>query len=137
MDGSVLDFAQIRAQFPILQQTENGQPLVYLDGGATSQKPLQVIEALDRYYRTQNANVHRGVYGLSERATELYEGARETTRQFLNAHSTKEIVFVRGTTEAINLVAHSWGLFNLKKGDEVLVITLCLGSYCAINWAFI
>ena len=121
MDGSQLDFAQIRAQFPILQQTENGQPLVYLDGGATSQKPLQVIEALDRYYREQNANVHRGVYGLSERATELYEGARETSRQFLNAKSIKEIVFVRGTTEAVNLVAHSWGLANLKAGDEVIV----------------
>jgi len=121
MDGSQLDFAQIRAQFPILQQSENGQPLVYLDGGATSQKPLQVIEALDRYYREQNANVHRGVYGLSERATELYEGSRETCRQFLNAKSTKEIVFVRGTTEAINLVAHSWGLANLKMDDEVIV----------------
>ena len=121
MDGSVLSFAQIRAQFPILDQNENGQPLVYLDGGATSQKPLQVIEALDRYYRQQNANVHRGVYGLSERATELYEGARETARQFLNAHSTKEVVFVRGTTEAINLVAHSWGLANLKQDDEVIV----------------
>jgi len=121
MDGSVLNFAQIRAQFPILNQTENGHSLVYLDGGATSQKPLQVIEALDRYYREQNANVHRGVYGLSERATELYEGARETSRQFLNANSTKEIVFVRGTTEAINLVAHSWGLANLKQDDEVIV----------------
>lgn len=122
MDGSsLLDFAQIRAQFPILQQTENGQPLVYLDGGATSQKPLRVIEALDRYYREQNANVHRGVYGLSERATELYEGARETSRQFLNAKSTKEIVFVRGTTEAINLVAHSWGVQNLKPDDEIIV----------------
>lgn len=121
MDGNLLDFAQIRAQFPILQQTENGQPLVYLDGGATSQKPLRVIEALDRYYREQNANVHRGVYGLSERATELYEGARETSRQFLNAKSTKEIVFVRGTTEAINLVAHSWGLQNLKMDDEIIV----------------
>ncbi|MDG6774037.1 cysteine desulfurase [Thiomicrorhabdus sp. ZW0627] len=121
MSEKALDFAQIREQFPILKQTENGQPLVYLDGGATSQKPLPVIEAIDRYYREQNANVHRGVYGLSERATELYEGARETSRQFLNARSTKEIVFVRGTTEAINLVAHSWGRANLKAGDEVIV----------------
>ncbi len=121
MDGSVQDFAQIRAQFPILKQTENGHPLVYLDGGATSQKPQSVIDALERYYSEQNANVHRGVYGLSERATELYEGARETSRQFLNAKSTKEIVFVRGTTEAINLVAHSWGLANLKMDDEVIV----------------
>ncbi|WP_127470250.1 aminotransferase class V-fold PLP-dependent enzyme [Thiomicrorhabdus aquaedulcis] len=115
------DFSQIRAQFPILQQTENGQPLVYLDNGATAQKPLSVIEAMDTYYRTQNANVHRGVYGLSERATELYEGARETVRQFLNAQSTKEIIFVRGTTEAINLVAFSWARANLTRDDEIIV----------------
>ncbi|MGM0541091.1 MAG: aminotransferase class V-fold PLP-dependent enzyme [Pseudomonadota bacterium] len=115
------DFAQIRAQFPILQQSENGQPLVYLDSGATSQKPIAVIEAVDTYYREQNANVHRGVYGLSERATELYEGSRETVRQFLNAKSTREIVFVRGTTEAINLVAHSWARSNMQPGDEVIV----------------
>lgn len=121
MPETSLDFSQIRAQFPILEQTENGHPLVYLDGGATSQKPLRVIEAIDTYYRKQNANVHRGVYGLSERATELYEGAREITRGFLNARSTKEIVFVRGTTEAINLVAHSWGRMHLKAGDEVIV----------------
>jgi cysteine desulfurase/selenocysteine lyase len=114
-------FAAVRAQFPILQQTENGQPLVYLDSGATSQKPQCVIDTVTRYYREQNANVHRGVYGLSERATELYEGARETTRQFINARSTKEIVFVRGTTEAINLVAFSWARSFLKPGDEVLI----------------
>ncbi len=121
-DGlNVPDFAQIRAQFPILQQTENGQPLVYLDSGATSQKPLAVIEALDTYYREQNANVHRGVYGLSERATELYEGSRETVRQFLNAKSTREIVFVRGTTEAINLVAYSWARSNMQEDDEIIV----------------
>ncbi len=116
-----LDFSLIRAQFPILDQTENGHPLVYLDNGATSQKPLCVIESIDTYYRLQNANVHRGVYGLSERATELYEGARETARSFLNARSTKEVVFVRGTTEAINLVAQSWARVNLKEDDEVIV----------------
>jgi len=116
-----LDFSLIRAQFPILDQTENGHPLVYLDNGATSQKPLCVIESIDTYYRLQNANVHRGVYGLSERATELYEGARETARTFLNARSTKEVVFVRGTTEAINLVAQSWARVNLKEDDEVIV----------------
>lgn len=121
MSNMSLDFAQIRAQFPILDQTENGQPLVYLDNGATSQKPLCVIETLDTYYRLQNANVHRGVYGLSERATELYEGARETARAFLNARSTKEVVFVRGTTEAINLVAQSWARVNLKEDDEIIV----------------
>ncbi len=104
----MLDISAVRAQFPVLQQLENGQPLVYLDSAATAQKPLCVIKALDRYYREQNANVHRGVYGLSERATELYEGARETLRTFLNAASTREIIFVRGATEGINLVAASF-----------------------------
>jgi len=121
MPTNTINFAEVRAQFPILNVVENGQPLVYLDSGATSQKPLRVIDALDKYYREENANVHRGVYGLSERATEKYEGARETVRKFLNAKSTKEIVFVRGTTEAINLVAQSWVLENLKEGDEVIV----------------
>ena len=121
MANTSVDFDKVRAQFPILELTENGQPLVYLDSGATSQKPQSVIDALDTYYREENANVHRGVYGLSERATEKYEGARETMRAFLNARSTKEIVFVRGTTEAINLVAQSWVRQNLKAGDEVIV----------------
>ena len=115
------EFESWREQFPILQQTENGQPLVYLDSGATSQKPQSVIDTITRYYTDQNANVHRGVYGLSERATTLYEGARETARQFINASSTKEIVFVRGTTEAINLVAFSWARTFLEAGDEVLI----------------
>lgn len=121
MSENSIDFAQVRAQFPILNVCENGHPLVYLDSGATSQKPQCVIDALEKYYREENANVHRGVYGLSERATEKYEGAREKVRSFLNAKSTKEIVFVRGTTEAINLVAHSWVAENLKEGDEVIV----------------
>lgn len=115
------DFSAIRAQFPILNQTENDLPLVYLDSGATSQKPQSVIDAITHYYTSQNANVHRGVYGLSERATEAYEGAREKVRLFLNARSTKEIVFTRGTTEAINLVASSWGRVNLRAGDEVII----------------
>lgn len=116
-----MKFSDIRDAFPILKLQENGQPLVYLDSGATSQKPLRVIEALDHYYREENANVHRGVYGLSERATEAYEGARKKVQLFLNAQSTKEIVFVRGTTEAINLVAQTWGRENLAAGDEVLI----------------
>lgn len=116
-----MKFSDIRDAFPILKLQENGQPLVYLDSGATSQKPLKVIEAIDHYYRAENANVHRGVYGLSERATESYEGAREKVRFFLNAQSTKEVVFVRGTTEAINLVAQTWGRENLSQGDEVLI----------------
>lgn len=117
----MVDFNAIREQFPLLQQTENGQPLVYLDSGASSQKPQVVIDALSRYYTAENSNVHRGVYGLSERATEAYEGAREKTRQFLNAQSTKEIIFTRGATESINLVASSWGRSNLKQGDEVII----------------
>lgn len=116
-----MNFADIRNQFPILNQLENGHPLVYLDGGATSQKPQVVIDCITRYYAEENANVHRGVYGLSERATEAYEASREKTRQFLNAASTKEVVFVRGTTEAINLVAQTWGRQNLQAGDEVLI----------------
>ncbi|WP_294946900.1 aminotransferase class V-fold PLP-dependent enzyme [Sulfurivirga sp.] len=116
----MLDNAAIRAQFPILAQTENGHPLVYLDSAATSQKPLRVIEALDRYYREQNANVHRGVYGLSERATDLYEGARGAMGAFLNAATPLEIIFVRGATEGINLVASSLGKL-LKPGDEILI----------------
>lgn len=116
-----MKFSDIRDAFPILKLQENGQPLVYLDSGATSQKPLSVIEAIDHYYRAENANVHRGVYGLSERATESYEGARQKVQHFLNAASTKEIIFVRGTTEAINLVAQTWGRENLSAGDEVLI----------------
>ena len=116
-----VDFSKVRAEFPIFDLVENGQPLIYLDSGATSQKPKSVIEALENYYREENANVHRGVYGLSERATEKYEGAREKVRDFLNAASTREIVFVRGTTEAINLVAQSWGRQNMQPGDEVII----------------
>lgn len=116
-----MNFADIRNQFPILKQTENGHPLVYLDSGATSQKPQSVMDCIAHYYSMDNANVHRGVYGLSERATEAYEASREKTRQFLNAASSKEIIFVRGTTEAINLVAQTWGRQNLQPGDEVLI----------------
>jgi len=116
-----IDFVTIRDQFPILNQLENGQPLVYLDSAATSQKPQLVIDAVEQYYREENANVHRGVYGLSERATEKYEGAREKVRRFLNAGSTREVVFVRGTTEAVNLVAQSWARSNLTTGDEIII----------------
>lgn len=102
----------------------HGKPLVYLDNGATSQKPRQVIDAISRYYATENANVHRGVYWLSEHATALYEGAREKARRFVNAREAREIIFVRGTTEAINLVASSFGRANLSAGDEVLVTAM-------------
>jgi cysteine desulfurase/selenocysteine lyase len=115
------DFSLIRKQFPVLTQTENGQPLVYLDNGATSQKPQQVIDTITQYYSYENANVHRGVYGLSERATDAYEGARKKTCQFINANSTKEIIFTRGATESINLVASTWAKQNLKQGDEIII----------------
>jgi len=119
--ADVLDVERVRADFPALHQTVHGQPLVYLDNAATTQKPRQVIESLDRYYRSDNANVHRGVHALSERATAAYEAAREKVREFLNAQSAQEIVFVRGTTEAINLVAQSWGRTNLRPDDEVVI----------------
>ena len=116
-----LDVARVRADFPILRQLVRGKPLVYLDNAATTQKPVAVIEALNHYYRLDNANIHRGVHTLSERATAAYEGARETVRRFINARATKEIVFVRGATEAINLVAQTWGRANVKEGDEILL----------------
>ncbi|GKV69966.1 cysteine desulfurase SufS [Sporosarcina sp. NCCP-2716] len=111
----------IRNDFPILDQEVNGYPLVYLDSAATSQKPRQVIEALEHYYKYDNSNVHRGVHTLGNRATEDYEGARETVRKFLNASSTKEIVFTRGTTTALNLIADSYGRANIAEGDEIII----------------
>jgi cysteine desulfurase / selenocysteine lyase len=115
------DIAAIRRDFPILNQQINGHPLVYLDNAASSQKPVQVIEAVDQYYRLDNANVHRGVHRLSQRATDAYEGARSKIRGFLNATSDKEIIFVRGATEAINLVAQSFVRPQLQAGDEILI----------------
>ncbi len=119
--ASIKTIDQIRADFPILQREIKGHPLIYLDNAASSQKPLAVIEAMDSYYRQTNANVHRGVHTLSEEATELYEGARRRIGRFINAASSKEIIFTRNATEAINLVAYSWGLANLGTGDEVLI----------------
>ena len=111
----------IRKDFPILARTVHGQPLVYLDNGATSQKPQAVIDALSHYYAEENSNIHRGVHYLSERATTVYEGAREKIKRFINAPKSQEIIFVRGTTEAINLVAQSYGRAFLKAGDEIIV----------------
>ncbi|MED3720350.1 cysteine desulfurase [Geobacillus stearothermophilus] len=111
----------IRALFPILHQDVNGHPLVYFDSAATSQKPLPVIEALDRYYREYNSNVHRGVHTLGTKATDAYEGAREKVRRFLNAQSAQEIIFTRGTTASLNLVASSYGRANVKEGDEIVI----------------
>ncbi len=118
------DAARIRQDFPILAQKPHGRPLVYLDNAATAQKPRAVIDALSRYYESNNANVHRGVHLLSERATADYEGARAKVAQFLGAADSREIVFVRGATEAINLVAQSYGRRNVGPGDEVLITAM-------------
>ena len=118
-----LDVAAIKADFPILNQLpSNGRkPLVYLDSAASSQKPQSVIDAVDRFYAESNANIHRGVYQLSERATGLYEQARHIVADFINAADAREVIFTRNTTEAINLVAQAWGRANLKPGDIILV----------------
>jgi len=118
------DVARVRAEFPILQQTINGRPLVYLDSAASSQRPRAVLRAVEHYETHLHANVHRGVHTLSQWATDAYERSRETVRRFINAASTREIIFVRGTTEAINLVANSWGRGHLSAGDEVLITHL-------------
>ncbi|GAE28489.1 cysteine desulfurase [Halalkalibacter wakoensis JCM 9140] len=112
---------EIKKQFPILDQHVNGNPLVYLDSAATSQKPLKVIEAIDDYYRRYNSNVHRGVHTLGTLATDGYEGAREKVRNFIGANSIEEIIFTRGTTTALNLVASSYARDNLKEGDEIVI----------------
>jgi cysteine desulfurase/selenocysteine lyase len=121
---SPLEVARIRADFPILDQKVHGKPLVYLDSANTSQKPRQVIEAEARFYATDYANVRRGVYELSERADRAYEGAREKVRRFLNAPSQREVVLLRGTTEAINLVAQSFGRSRVGPGDEILITAM-------------
>jgi cysteine desulfurase/selenocysteine lyase len=118
------DVERVRADFPILHQKVHGHPLVYLDNAATTQKPRQVIAAITRYYEHDNANIHRGVHTLSQRATEEYELARKTAQQFIGAEDCREIIFVRSTTEAINLVAQTYARQNLKPGDEVLITAM-------------
>jgi len=120
-DPVPLDIDSVRGDFPVLDQSVNGKPLVYLDNGATTQKPRSVIEAVSHYYCCDNANVHRGVHTLSERATSAYENARDKTRAFINAASVREIIFTRGTTESINLMAQSYGRPALGNGDEILI----------------
>ncbi|WP_106478641.1 aminotransferase class V-fold PLP-dependent enzyme [Phytohalomonas tamaricis] len=118
----ILDVEQVRKEFPILaRQVHDGKPLIYLDSAATSQTPQAVIDTLDDYYHRYNANIHRGLHTLSEEATGAYEHARDTVREFINAESIREVIFTRGTTEAINLVVHSWGRSQLKAGDEVMI----------------
>ena len=119
-----LDVTAIRRDFPILARTVRGGPLSYLDNAASSQRPRAVIDAMSRYYEQSHANVHRGVHSLSQQATDLFEGAREKVRRFINARSTKEIIFTRGTTEAINLVAQAYGRTQFGPGDEILLSAL-------------
>src|SRR5512142_386460 len=119
-----LNVAIIREDFPILQQMVYGKPLVYLDSTATSQKPDAVLAALDEYYRKYNANIHRGVYAISEEATARYEGSRKKVQKFINAKSPREIIFTRNATESINLVAYSWGRQNIHAGDEIVTTIL-------------
>ncbi|CAH2714410.1 Cysteine desulfurase SufS [Neobacillus rhizosphaerae] len=116
-----MNIQDIRKQFPILDQEVNGNRLVYLDSSATSQKPLQVIETIEKYYREINSNVHRGVHTLGTRATDAYEGAREKVRKFINAKSTQEVIFTKGTTTSLNTVAASYAAANLKEGDEIVI----------------
>lgn len=116
-----IDWLSIRNDFPILSQEVNGHPLVYFDSAASSQRPRQVIEAIQHYYERDHANVHRGIHELSNRATAAYEGARERVATYFNAPSSNEIVFTRGATESLNLIASSWGIVNLKEGDQILL----------------
>uniref|UniRef100_B8HQU5 cysteine desulfurase n=1 Tax=Cyanothece sp. (strain PCC 7425 / ATCC 29141) TaxID=395961 RepID=B8HQU5_CYAP4 len=128
--------AEVRADFPILNQDVNGNPLVYLDNAATSQKPLAVLKALQDYYQQDNANVHRGVHTLSARATDAYEGARDKIAAFINAASRQEIVYTRNASEAINLVAYAWGMNNLQAGDEIILSVMEHHSNL-IPWQFV
>ena len=121
---NAFDVEKIRRDFPILHQNVHGKPLVYLDNAATTQKPLAVIEAIEHYYRRDNSNIHRGVHALSERATEQYEKTRTAVQRFLNAAESKEIIFTRGTTESINLVAQAYGRGHVGAGDEVLITAM-------------
>ena len=121
MTDKALDVAAIRKQFPVLNRTVKGKPLVYLDNAATSQKPQAVIDALTDYYTGYNANIHRGIHTLAEEATAAFEATRDAVKAFINAPSREEVIFTRGTTESINLVAYTWGRANIKAGDEILI----------------
>jgi cysteine desulfurase / selenocysteine lyase len=119
-----LDIAAIRKEFPILNREVKGRPLIYLDNAATSQKPRQVIEALVQYYSNQNANIHRGIHSLAEEATAAFELTRDAVQSFIGARFREEIIFTKGTTESINLVAYAWGRKNIQRGDEIIISTM-------------
>src|SRR5688500_13506220 len=122
--STTIDVEKLRKEFPILHQQVNGRDLVYFDNAATNQKPKRVIDALIEYYTGYNANIHRGIHTLAEKATKAFEQTRETARNFINASSIEEIIFVRGVTEAINLVASSYGRAFIKEGDEIIITNL-------------
>ena len=124
LSPSALDAARVRRDFPILERTVNGRPLIYLDSGASAQRPWAVLRAVEEYETHSHANIHRGVHALSQAATEAFEGARERVRRFVNARSSREIIFTRGTTESINLVAQAWARPRLSAGDEIILTTL-------------
>ena len=119
-----LNIEEIREDFPILHQEVYNKPLVYFDNAASTQKPLQVVEALTNYYLNDHANVHRGVHYLSQKATDKFEAARETTKRFFNAESSDEVIFTKGTTDGINLVAYSFGEAFIQEGDEIIISTM-------------
>src|SRR5258706_738203 len=119
-----LDVNAIRRQFPILKREVKGKPLIYFDNAATAQKPQVVIDALVNYYTGYNANIHRGIHTLAEEATAAFEAIRDAVKQFINAAAREEIIFTRGTTESINLVAYTWGRQNIKAGDEIIISTM-------------
>src|SRR5258706_12659720 len=119
-----LDVNAIRRQFPILKREVKGKPLIYFDNAATAQKPQVVIDALVNYYTGYNANIHRGIHTLAEEATAAFEAIRDAVKQFINAAAREEIIFTRGTTEGINLVAYTWGRQNIKAGDEIIISTM-------------
>lgn len=124
MNGAAYDVATVRAQFPILAERVHGKRLAYLDSAASSQQPQAVIDAVAQYHRSGHANIHRGVHWLSQHATEAFEAARQTVQRFINAASAREVIFTRGATEGINLVAQSWGRSALKSGDEILITAM-------------
>src|SRR5688572_10532322 len=133
---SLLDVEKIREQFPVLHQQVNGRDLVYFDNAATSQKPQVVIDALVNYYKNDNANIHRGIHTLAERATKAYETTRHLAKNFINANSEQEIIFVRGVSEAINLVAATYGRAFIKEGDEIIISGLEHHSNI-VPWQFV
>src|ERR1039458_8768064 len=122
--STAFDVDKVREDFPVLKQRIHGKPLVYLDSAATAQKPLAVIEAIRKFYEVDCANIHRGVHELSQRSTAAYEETRSKAKRFLNARAKNEVIFVRGTTEGVNLVASSWGRKNVKEGDEIVISAL-------------